>query len=111
MGRPSRPNATLLDLADLLRTYHEQRPADVHSDLLAVSLVVERWDAISRYASELVDMACRHSEVGIADLAALAVARANKLPLLTGVAELAGVDPDSRNRSPPHVPSTVTCQS
>jgi PIN domain nuclease of toxin-antitoxin system len=87
-------DATLLDLVDLLRTFHDQRTADVQADLLAVSLVVDRWDTISRYATELVNMSCRRSELGIVDLACLAVAKANKLPLVTGVAQLAGIDPD-----------------
>jgi hypothetical protein len=87
-------DATLLDLADLLRTYHEHRSVDVQADLLAVSLVVDRWETISRYATQLVDMSCRHSDLSIVDLASLAVAKANKLPLVTGVAELAGADPD-----------------
>jgi hypothetical protein len=94
VGTAVAADATLLDLADLLRTYHNHRVVDVNSDLLAVSLVVDRWEVISRYATELVGMACRHSELGIADLASLAVAKANKLPLITGVADLAGVDPD-----------------
>lgn len=99
-------DATLLDLTDLLRTYHEHRSNDVQSDLLAISLVVDRWETISRYATELVDMACRRSELGITDLASLAVAKANKLPLITGVAELAGADADIAVVVLPRTPPT-----
>ena len=88
------PDATLIDLVDLLRTYHDHRPTEVHADLLAVSMVVDRWETVTHFATSFVDMACRHSEVGIADLACLGLAKAAKLPLITGVAELAGLDPD-----------------
>lgn len=87
-------DATLLDLVDLLRTYHDHRPTEVHADLLAVSMVVDRWETVSHFATSLIDTACRHSDLGIADLASLGLAKAAKLPLITGVADLAGADPD-----------------
>jgi hypothetical protein len=87
-------DATLLDLVDLLRKYHDQRAIDVQADLVAISMIVDRWESISRYATELVEMSCRDSNLGIADAASLAVAKASRLPLITGVAELAGADPD-----------------
>lgn len=90
-------DATVLDLVDLIRAFHDQRTIDAQGDLVAVSLVVDRWETISRYATELVEISRRHSERGIVDLACLAVAKANKLPLVTGVADLAGIDPTSRS--------------
>ena len=87
-------DATLLDLTDLLRTYHDHRVGDVQTDLLAISFVVDRWETVGRYAAELTELACRRSEVGIADIASLALAKANKLPLVTGISDIAGVDVD-----------------
>ena len=94
VGTAIAADATLLDLTDLLRAYHEHRAVDVQADLLAISFVVDRWEPISRYATDLVDFSCRHSALGIADAASLSVAKATRLPLITGVAELAGADPD-----------------
>lgn len=87
-------DATLLDLVDLLRSYHEHRAADVHGDLVAVSMVVDRWEPAGHYATDLVGMACADRELGIAEVGALALARTAGLPLVTGLGELANVDAD-----------------
>jgi len=87
-------DVTLVDLADLLRTFHEHRPADVHGDLVLIGGVVSEWVPAPRYLATLTDLACANSELSVGDAAALALARAAHLPLVTGIAELAGVDPE-----------------
>ena len=91
---PVAADATLVDLADLLRVYHDQRAADVHGDLVLVGAAVAEWVPAARYLATLTDVACRHSTLPIADIAALALAQSAHLPLVTGLADLAGVEPD-----------------
>jgi hypothetical protein len=88
------PDTALVDLADLLRSFHEHRAADVHGDLVLVGAAVSDWVPVSRYLATLTDLACARSDLSIGDAAALALARAAHLPLVTGVADLAGVDPE-----------------
>ena len=91
---PIAPDVALVDLADLLRTYHEHRPSDVHGDLVLVGAAVAEWVPAARYLANLTDLACSRSDVSIGDAAALSLARAARLPLVTGLSELAGIDPD-----------------
>lgn len=91
---PIAPDVALVDLADLLRTYHEHRPPDVHGDLVLVGAAVAEWVPAGRYLANLTELACSRSDLAISDAAALSLARAARLPLVTGLSELAGVDPD-----------------
>jgi hypothetical protein len=91
---PIAADAALVDLADLLRVFHDQRPADVHGDLVLVGAAVSEWVPASRYLATLTDLACRRSDLPIGDVSALALARTAHLPLVTGLADLAGVDPE-----------------
>lgn len=91
---PIAPDIALVDLADLLRVFHDQRPADVHGDLVLVGAAVSEWVPASRYLATLTDLACTRSDLPIADVAALALARTAHLPLVTGLADLAGADPE-----------------
>lgn len=52
------------------------------------------WVPAPRYLATLTELACARSELPTADVAALGLARAAHLPLVTGIAELAGADPD-----------------
>lgn len=87
------PDSALADLADLLRTYHDHRPADVHGDLVLVGAFMADWVPVRTYLASLTDLACARSDLSIGDIAAVALARAARLPLVTGIADLAGVDP------------------
>ena len=87
-------DATLLDLVELLRTYHDGRAHDVYGDVVSVSLLVDRWEPVTSLLSSIVDMTCRHPDLPIADAAVLALALATKLPIITGLAELVGADPN-----------------
>lgn len=88
------PDVVLVDVVDLLRTYHEHRPADVHGDLVLLGASIAEWIPASRYLAALTEMSCAQGELSISDVASLALARTARLPLVTGLAELAGVEPD-----------------
>lgn len=87
-------DSVLVDLVDLLRSHHDHRTADVHGDAVLVGASVASWMPVSRAVTELVTVSCARSDIDIGDAASLALARAARLPLVTGVAELAGADPD-----------------
>jgi hypothetical protein len=91
---PIAPDTALVNLADLLRTFHEHRPADVHRDLVLVGIAVAEWVPAARYLATLTELACARGDLSISDVAALGLARAARLPLVTGVASLAGADPE-----------------
>ena len=88
------PDVVLVDAVDLLRTYHEHRPAAVHGDLLLLGASVAEWVPASRYLAALTEMSCAQGDLSISDVAALALAKTARLPLVTGLAELAGLEPD-----------------
>lgn len=88
------PDVVLVDVVDLLRTYHDHRPADVHGDLVLLGASIAEWVPASRYLAALTEMSCAQGELPISDVAALALARTARLPLITGLAELAGIEPD-----------------
>ena len=91
---PIAPDSALVDLTDLLRTYHEHRPADVHGDLVLVGGLVAEWVPAARHLAHLTELACDRGDLAISDVAALSLARASRLPLVTGLPELAGADPE-----------------
>ena len=64
----------------------------MYGDLVTISMIVDRWEPTGSYATDLIGTACAHGELGIADVARLALARTAGLPLVTGVAEPAGID-------------------
>lgn len=91
---PIAPDVVLVDVVDLLRMYHDHRPADVHGDLVLLGASIAEWVPASRYLAALTEMSCARSELSIADVAALALARTARLPLVTGLPEFAGIEPD-----------------
>jgi len=88
------PDVVLVDMVDLLRTYHDHRPADVHGDLVLLGVSIAEWVPAARYLAALTEMSCAQADLSISDVAALALARTARLPLVTGLAELAGLEPD-----------------
>ena len=88
------PDVVLVDVVDLLRTYHDHRPADVHGDLVLLGASIAEWVPASRYLAALTEMSCAQRELSVSDVAALALARTARLPLITGLAELAGLETD-----------------
>jgi hypothetical protein len=87
-------DSVLIDLVDLLRTHHDHREADVFGDAVLIGGMITSWLPSSRALTELVALGCARSDLDIGDVASLALARAARLPLVTGVSALAGADPD-----------------
>lgn len=88
------PDCLFVDLADVLRTFHEHRAADVHGDLVLVGAAVSEWVPTFRYLATLTDLVCRRSDLAAGEAAAVALASAAHLPLVTGDAQLVGADPE-----------------
>ena len=88
------PDASLVESVAVLRSFHDGRSADINGDLALIGPMVSEWVGAHRFASTLVELAIAHPEEIVADLAAIAAAKMTRLPLVTGQAHLAGLDPD-----------------
>ena len=60
--------------------------------------MVFEWVPAHRVAGTLADLATRHPDELVSDLAAIAAAKVTGLPLVTGQPGLVGLDPDVRGR-------------
>jgi hypothetical protein len=87
-------DVSLVEIVAVLRSFHDGRTSDILGDLAAIGPMVTEWVATHRVAGTLAELAVAHPDQLTADLAAVAVARVLRLPLVTGQPDLAGLDPD-----------------
>ena len=78
----------------MLRSFHDGRTIDIENDIALIGLTVEQWVGSNRVARTLCGLAGDNPDEMIADLAAVATAKVTRLPLVTGQADLAALDPD-----------------
>lgn len=88
------PDAALLEVIAVLRSFHEGRLVDVQGDLALIGPMVSEWVGTHRIAGTLAELSALHPDELIADLAAVSAAKVTRLPLVTGQPGLAGLDPD-----------------
>jgi len=100
------PESSLVEGIAVLRSFHEGRLTDVLGDLALIGPMVAEWVGANRTAGTIAELAVRHPDELVTDLAAVATAKVLGLPLVTGIPDLAGLDPDiatvvlPRRRSP-----------
>ena len=87
------PDSALTDVIAVLRSFHGGRPSDVLGDVAVIGIHVHQWLPTFRFATTLAGLALDHPDESVSDLVAIATARALDLPLVTGLAHLATLDP------------------
>lgn len=98
------PDASLVELVAVLRSFHDGRSSDINGDLALIGPMVSEWVGAHKFASTLVDLAIEHPDEIVADLAAVAAAKTTRLPLVTGQVHLAGLDPEVATVLLPRIP-------
>jgi hypothetical protein len=93
VGAMVAPDASLVEIITVLRSFHDGRGTDVLGDLTLIGAMVGEWIPTHRVAGSLADLVVSHPDELACDLAAMAAARSVGLPLVTGLPELARVDP------------------
>jgi hypothetical protein len=88
------PESSLVESIAVLRAFHEGRLVDIFGDLALIGPMVSQWIGANRTAGTIAELAVRHPDELVTDLAAVAAARVLRLPLVTGIPDLAGLDAD-----------------
>jgi hypothetical protein len=88
------PESSLVESIAVLRSFHEGRLTDILGDLALMGPIVSQWIGAHRTAGTIAELAVRHPDELVTDLAAVAAAKVLRLPLVTGIADLAGLDAD-----------------
>lgn len=86
--------SSLVEAIAVLRSFHEGRISDVLGDLALIGPMVFEWVGANRTAGTIAELAVRHPEELVTDLASIAAAKVLRLPLVTGIPDLARLDPD-----------------
>ena len=85
-------DTSLVEAIAVLRSFHDGRLVDILGDLAVIGPMVAEWVGGNRTAGTLAELAVAHPDEIITDLAAIAAAKATRLPLITGQPALAGLD-------------------
>lgn len=88
------PESSLVEAMAVLRSFHEGRLTDILGDLALVGPIVTGWIGANRTAGTIAELAVAYPDELVTDLAAVAAAKVLRLPLVTGLRDLAGVEPD-----------------
>lgn len=88
------PESSLVEGVAVLRAFHEGRLSDILGDLALIGPIVSEWIGANRTAGTIAELAVRHPDGLVTDLAAVAAAKVLRLPLVTGIPDLSGLDPD-----------------
>jgi hypothetical protein len=88
------PESSLVEGIAVLRSFHEGRLSDILGDLALIGPIVSEWVGANRTAGTIAELAVRYPDELVTDLAAVAAAKTLRLPLVTGLPDLAGLDPD-----------------
>lgn len=88
------PESSLVESIAVLRSFHEGRLVDIFGDLALIGPTVSQWIGADRTAGTIAELAVRHPDELVTDLAAVAAAKVLRLPLVTGIPDLAGLDAD-----------------
>lgn len=86
--------SSLVEGIAVLRSFHDGRLVDVLGDLALIGPSVTAWVGANRTATTIAELAARHPDELVTDLAAIAAAKALRLPLVTGIPDLSGLEPD-----------------
>jgi hypothetical protein len=88
------PESSLVEAIAVLRSFHDGRLSDIQGDLALLGPIVTEWIGANRVAGTIAELAVRHPDELVTDLAAVATARVLRLPLVTGIPDLARLEPD-----------------
>jgi hypothetical protein len=86
--------SSLVEAIAVLRSFHEGRLVDMLGDLALIGPLVDQWVGANRTAGTIAELAVRHPDELVTDLAAIAAATVLRLPLVTGFPHLAGLEAD-----------------